>query len=335
MVDKAVSNIKETTIIEVKSLKKYFPIKSGLFRQISFFRAVDDVSFTIKEKTVHALVGESGCGKTTISRMLLRLVQKTDGDIIYKGREIFDLKGADLKAYRRAVQIVFQDPYASLNPRMKIMNTLSEPLEIHKVSHKKDFLDIVRHAVNRVGLDSDVLKRYPHEFSGGQRQRICIARALMLSPEVIVADEPLSSLDVSIQAQILNLLKSLMDEGSMSLFLISHDLNVVRYLSDEISVMYLGHIVEQAKTDVLFDKPLHPYTEMLIEAAPKISREKKTPSKKTIYDVAPPIHINQLSLSCCPLYPRCHRRIDICASVAPQLIEYDGRMVACHLFRKG
>ncbi|MBF0472903.1 MAG: ATP-binding cassette domain-containing protein [Nitrospirae bacterium] len=317
------------TVIEVKNLKKYFPIKTGLFKQKSFFKAVDDVSFKINQHKVHALVGESGCGKTTISRMLLRLIHKTNGDILFKGREIFDLKGAELKAYRRAVQIVFQDPYASLNPRMKILNTLSEPLVVHNISNKKDYLDIVKHAVNRVGLDSDVLTRYPHEFSGGQRQRICIARALMLSPELIVADEPLSSLDVSIQAQILNLLKGLMDDEKLSLFLISHDLNVVRYLSDEITVMYLGKIVEQANTVELFNKPLHPYTQMLIDAAPKISN-----IKKKYIQTTETIPSKEATIYSCPLLPRCSKNIDICSKIAPALIKYDGRLVSCHLYNK-
>jgi len=343
--------MENTNVIEVKKLKKYFPVRSGLFKQKSYFRAVDDVSFTIKQRSVHALVGESGCGKSTVSRMLLRLIQKTDGDVLYKGSEIFGLKGADLKAYRKAVSIVFQDPYASLNPRMKILDTLTEPLKIHNMFDRKKYLDIVKNAVNRVGLPSEILKRYPHEFSGGQRQRICIARALILSPEVIVADEPLSSLDVSIQAQILNLLKGLMDEGEegdkgqMSMFFISHDLNVVRYLSDEISVMYLGRIVEQAKTDDLFNQPLHPYTDMLIEAAPKIRtgasdrhvKDNNIERYTSIDDVSglKPKASNEIFLySSCSFQPRCHKRMDICALKSPELVKHNGRLVSCHLFGK-
>lgn len=331
------------TVIEVKNLKKYYQTHAGFFggrtatfKQGSNIRAVDDVSFTIKEKSVHALVGESGCGKSTISRMLLRLIEKTDGEIIYKGQEIFGLKGDALKAYRRAVQIVFQDPYASLNPRMKIVDTLSEPLKIHNVSDRKRHIDIVRDIIAKVGLGEEVLRRYPHEFSGGQRQRICIARALMLSPDVIIADEPLSSLDVSIQAQILNLFKGLMDGQRMSLFFISHDLRVVRYLSDEISVMYLGKIVEQCKTDILFNQPLHPYTKMLIESAPKINigNDIKHKSKSQGNEVieAMDVKSSDISLRGCPFYPRCYKRMEICAVTAPLLIKYNERLVACHLY---
>ncbi|HKN19428.1 MAG TPA: ATP-binding cassette domain-containing protein, partial [Dissulfurispiraceae bacterium] len=219
---------------------------------------------------VFAIVGESGCGKSTVARIILKLLRPTEGSILFRGENIAGFNGARLKQFRRSVQIVFQDPFASLNPRMRIIDTLSEPLKIHKILPKSDIKSRVIQLLEQVGLAKDALSRYPHEFSGGQRQRICIARALALSPELIIADEPLSSLDVSIQAQILNLFQEIRKTSGISFILISHDLNVVRYFSDEVAVMHLGKIVEQARTEDLFLTPKHPYTRLLLSSSPKI-----------------------------------------------------------------
>ncbi|QWR78161.1 ABC transporter ATP-binding protein [Candidatus Magnetomonas plexicatena] len=317
------------TLLKVTGLKKHYATGSGFLKKTGYVKAVDGVDFAIEKNTVFALVGESGCGKSTVARLVLRLIEATGGDVLFKGKSVFSLKGDNLKAYRRAVQIVFQDPFASLNPRMKIFTTLSEPLLIHKLCPRAEFRERVGKLLTNVGLEPDVMNRYPHEFSGGQRQRICIARALALSPELIVADEPLSSLDVSIQAQVLNLLKDLKDAYGLSFLFISHDLNVVRYFSDTIGVMYLGKIVELAKSEDLFSAPMHPYTVMLIESAPKIRTSK--PQRKTFdvnsLDVPSPINIP----AGCPFHPRCPKCSDICKTEIPQLQPHDGRLAACHL----
>ncbi len=260
-------------IIDIVNIKKYFPIKRHTFKKQDWLKAVDGITFSISKGSVFALVGESGSGKSTIARLILRLIQPTSGEIFFKGRNIFDLKKEDLKSFRKSVQIIFQDPFASLNPRMNVFDTISEPLKIHKIVAKSELKDKVLSLLSNVGLQVDALNRYPHEFSGGQRQRICIARALAVSPEVIIADEPLSALDVSIQAQILNLLQELKKQYNLSFLFISHDLRVVQYFSDEVAVMYLGKIVEYSKTDDIFDNPLHPYTIELLSSAPKIKKE--------------------------------------------------------------
>ncbi len=322
-------------IVKVVDLRKYFPIKKGLFGEKVQLRAVDGINFSMKKNRIFALVGESGCGKSTVARLLLRLLEPTSGEILYKSKDILRLKDEGLKLYRRSVQIIFQDPFASLNPRMRVVDILSEPLKIHNIVDKKFYRDNVSESLHKVGLTSDVMNRYPHEFSGGQRQRICIARVLALSPEVIVADEPLSSLDVSIQAQILNLLKELKTETGIAFLFISHDLNVVRYFSDEIAVMYLGKIVEKAITEELFNRPMHPYTETLIESMPKIqgngSRSKfqnKRPTASSLMDVPSPIDIPEG----CPFHPRCPKRFDPCDKYIPKLKRKNGRIVSCHLW---
>lgn len=320
-------------ILKVESLKKYFDVKARFGMTHRTLKAVDDISFSIKENSVFSLVGESGCGKSTVARLILKLIPPTSGKIFFKEKDLNELKGDSLKRFRRSVQIVFQDPFASLNPRKTVFSTISEPLKIHKLYDKKDLRDVVISLLNKVGLDRDVLDRYPHEFSGGQRQRICIARALSVSPELIVADEPLSALDVSIQAQILNLLKEIKEQSRLSFLFISHDLNVVRYFSDNIAVMYLGRIVEASKTDELFEKPLHPYTEMLLSSTPKIRIKTKRESQFIdTGDVPSPLDIPPG----CPFHPRCPKKFDPCDSIYPELREpsdwHSGRLVACHLW---
>jgi oligopeptide/dipeptide ABC transporter ATP-binding protein len=314
-------------IIDVKDLGKYFPVKKTSFAGHKWLKAVDGLSFSIKDGTVLALVGESGSGKSTVARLILRLIPPTSGQILFQGKDIQLFKGDSLLDFRKSVQIVFQDPFASLNPRMTVFSTISEPLKIHRLVRKSELKDKVISLLGSVGLQADVLNRYPHEFSGGQRQRICIARALAVSPGVIVADEPLSALDVSIQAQILNILQELQKQSHISFLFISHDLRVVQYFSDEIAVMYLGKIVEHTNTDDLFSKPLHPYTIELLSSAPRIRPEGK---KKEVLkgDVPSPIDIPPG----CPFHPRCPRRFDPCDKVIPELKEAKGRLVSCHLY---
>lgn len=337
----------ERPLLTVESIKKYFPVKTGFGKRDKWLRAVDGVSFEVKRDGVFAIVGESGSGKSTVARMILKLLPLTDGKIFFKGEDISHIGGEQLKKFRRSVQIVFQDPFASLNPRMRIVDTLSEPFNIHKTVPRGEIRDRVTQLIGRVGLDSDALGRYPHEFSGGQRQRICIARALALSPELIIADEPLSALDVSIQAQILNLFQDIKKESKISFVLISHDLKVVRYFSDEVAVMYLGKIVERAKTEDLFRAPQHPYTELLLSSAPKIKyryessvtsnelKTKKDSENSSLVtrhslpnDVPSPIDIPPG----CPFHPRCPRKIDICGKKVPGLKESGDRDISCHLY---
>ena len=314
-------------IIDVVDLKKYFPVKRKAFAKQEWLKAVDGINFSVKDGAVFALVGESGSGKSTVARLILRLIPPTSGQILFQGKDIQTFKGTSLLQFRRSVQIIFQDPFASLNPRMTVFDTISEPLNIHKIVQKADRKDKVISLLNSVGLQADVLNRYPHEFSGGQRQRICIARALAVSPRVLVADEPLSALDVSIQAQILNILQELQKQSNISFLFISHDLRVVQYFSDEVAVMYLGKIVEHAKTDELFTNPFHPYTVELLSSAPKIKPDRK---KREILkgDVPSPIDIPPG----CPFHPRCPKRFEPCDQVVPELKETQGRLVSFHLF---
>jgi oligopeptide/dipeptide ABC transporter ATP-binding protein len=313
-------------IIDVVDLKKYFPVKKRPLAKQKWLKAVDGVDFSVREGSVFALVGESGSGKSTVARLILRLTQPTSGNIFFRGKNILTLKKTSLREFRKSVQIIFQDPFASLNPRMTVFDTISEPLKIHNLVKRSDLKDSVITLLQSVGLQADILNRYPHEFSGGQRQRICIARALAVSPEVIVADEPLSALDVSIQAQILNILQELKRTSHISFLFISHELRVVQYFSDEIAVMYLGKIVEYAKTDELFKNPLHPYTTVLLSSAPKIRPDGE---KKPVLagDVPSPIDIPPG----CPFHPRCPKRFEPCDRTVPEFKKKNGRYVACHL----
>lgn len=314
-------------IIDVVSLGKYFPVKRKVFAKQKWLKAVDGVNISIKDGAVLALVGESGSGKSTVARLVLRLIPPTSGQILFRGEDIQMFKGTSLREFRKSVQIIFQDPFASLNPRMTVFDTISEPLKIHKICKKAELKDKVVDLLNSVGLQAEVLHHYPHEFSGGQRQRICIARALAVSPKVLVADEPLSALDVSIQAQILNILQDLQRQSHISFLFISHDLRVVQYFSDEVSVMYLGKIVEHAQTEELFSNPMHPYTGELLMSAPKLKPEGK---KREVVkgDVPSPIDIPPG----CPFHPRCPKRFDPCDKFVPELKETTGRFVSCHLF---
>ncbi|MCL5023079.1 MAG: ATP-binding cassette domain-containing protein [Nitrospirae bacterium] len=319
-------------IIDVAGLQKFFPVTSGALAKHRWLKAVDGLSFSLREGSVFSLVGESGCGKSTVARLVLRLMEKTDGSVRFKGSDVFGLKGDALTAFRKSVQIIFQDPFASLNPRMTVFDTLSEPLKIHRIVPRSGFRDKVESLLKSVGLQSDVMNRYPHEFSGGQRQRICIARALAVSPEVIVADEPLSALDVSIQAQVLNILQELKRESNISFLFISHDLRVVRYFSDEVGVMYLGKIVEYSGADELFTEPLHPYTVVLLSSAPKIRPDGQ---QRIVLkgDVPSPADVPPG----CPFHPRCPKRFAPCDKIVPKLetpVEHGfrGRLVSCHLW---
>lgn len=336
-------------LLKVQSLRKYFDVRDRFRGGQRVLRAVDGIDFSVEEDSIFALVGESGCGKTTVAKLALRLIPCTSGNILFKGRDILEFRGDSLKEFRRSAQIVFQDPFASLNPRKTVFDTISEPLKIHRLVEKAEMKETVINLLRKVGLDYNILSRYPHEFSGGQRQRICIARALSVSPQLIVADEPLSALDVSIQAQILNLLKEIKEQSRLSFLFISHDLNVVHYFSDYIGVMYLGKIVEQSGTEEIFKKPLHPYTEILLASAPKIkvrSSELGVMSKNKLPvpgarfgneagDVPSPVDIPPG----CPFHPRCPKRFDPCDKIAPVLGEplsmgYTGRLVSCHLWNQ-
>ena len=317
--------------LDVRNLKKHFHLKQGMLGKSVVLKAVDDVSFDVEKDTIFSVVGESGCGKSTLARMIVRLLEPTEGTISFRDNDIFQLKKEALRNFRRSVQIIFQDPYASLNPRMRVLSTIAEPLKIHKIVPANNIKDKVAELLASVGLTSDMMDKYPHEFSGGQRQRICIARALSLSPDLIIADEPLSSLDVSIQAQILNLLKDLKDRIGLSFVFISHDLNVVHYFSDKVAVMYLGKIVELTDTEELFGQPLHPYTELLLRSVPKIRSGKETGKEsggESSTDIPSPINIP----SGCPFHPRCPKRFSPCDKTVPELKDRNGHLVRCLLY---
>lgn len=317
-------------LLRVESLKKYFGEQKMFGAQKAAVKAVDGVDLSIHEDKVMALVGESGCGKSTVARLVLNLIKPTAGTVLFRGRNIFGFNRSEMKAFRKSVQIIFQDPFASLNPRRTIYDTISEPLIIHNLVSSNRMRDAVVGILGRVGLTADIMNRYPHEFSGGQRQRICIARALAVSPEMIVADEPLSALDVSIQAQILNLLQDLKEKTKISFLFISHDLRVVKYFSDAVGVMYLGKIVEYAKTDELFERPLHPYTEVLLASVPEIRVGEEGAPRRAVLkgDVPSPINIP----AGCPFHPRCPKRFEPCDKTVPSLSEQKGRLVSCHLW---
>ena len=261
------------TILQVKDLKKYFPIRRGFFQRVaSWVRAVENVSFTIKGGKTLGLVGESGCGKTTVARLILKLLEADEGKIIFAGRDITDLSEAEMKPLRKEIQIIFQDPYGSLNPRMTVGQSIAEGLKIAGIDNRSEMQQRLEKLLKMVGMSPAAFDRFPHEFSGGQRQRIGIARALSVEPALIICDEPVSALDVSIQAQIINLLKDLQAQLNLSYLFISHDLNVVGYLCDMVAVMYRGHIMEYAPADALFDNPVHPYTHLLLSAIPDSER---------------------------------------------------------------
>jgi len=317
-------------ILEVKNLKKYFPIRAGVFRRIvAWVKAVDDVSFNINRGETLGLVGESGCGKTTVGMTILRLYEPTAGQVLYGNKDISKLRGKELREMRRKMQIIFQDPYSSLNPRMRIKNIIAEGIITHDIAKGREAEHMVAELLKRVGLSPDQMNRFPHEFSGGQRQRIGIARALAVNPELIVCDEAVSALDVSIQAQILNLLEDLQKDFNLTYIFISHALNVVKHISDRVAVMYLGKIVEIADKKELFSNPLHPYTKALMSAIPIPDPELKRERILLKGDVPSPIN----PPSGCRFHPRCPiADPKICSREEPELREVKpDHFVSCHL----
>ena len=321
-------------LLEVKNLVKHFPVRGGVFSRVrAHVRAVDGISFDIEEGETLGLVGESGCGKSTAGRAILRLIEPTAGEVIFKGINILDLEREKMRQLRREMQIIFQDPYASLNPRMTIGSIVGEPLTIHKIAKGKKRDEEVASILQRVGLRPEHMRRYPHEFSGGQRQRIGIARALALNPKVIIADEPVSALDVSIQAQVINLLQDLQKDFGIAYLVISHDLSVVQHICDKIAVMYLGEIVEIAEADELIMSPRHPYTEALLSAVPVPDPAAGGQKERIILrgDVPSPVN----PPSGCRFHTRCPYKEDICAAEVPPLqVISDGHMTACHFAGK-
>ena len=309
-------------LVEVRNLVKYFPVENS----DNVLRAVDGVSFEIVGGETLGLVGESGCGKSTVGRCVLRLYEPTAGEVLFEGRNIIDLAPADLQKLRREMQIIFQDPYASLNPRLSILSIVSEPLKIHGISNKTEQRDRVADLLKKVGLDPNYVNRYPHEFSGGQRQRLGIARALALNPKLIVCDEPVSALDVSVQAQVVNLLQDLQSEFGLTYLFISHGLAVVEHISDRVAVMYLGKIVEIADARDLYADPLHPYTKALLSAIPIPDPRQKRERIVLAGDVPTPID----PPSGCRFRTRCPWAIEDCAKVVPELREIKpGHVAAC------
>jgi len=315
-------------LLRVRRLKKHFPVRSGVFGRIgAWVQAVDDISFEIAAGKTLGLVGESGSGKTTAGRTLLRLIAPTSGEVVFDGHFVFDLEGKELRALRRRMQIIFQDPYQSLNPRMSIGGIVGESLLIHGTRSRRERRDRVADLLRQVGLSPRHMDRYPHEFSGGQRQRIGIARAIALNPDFIVCDEAVSALDVSVQAQIINLLEDLQAQHNIAYLFIAHDLSVVRQISDEVAVMYLGKIFERAPTEALFEHPLHPYTEALLSAIPVPDPARGR--KRIILGGEVPSPINPPSY--CRYYDRdCPKRMPVCRREEPPLLEISpGRRVAC------
>ena len=326
-------DVAKKDILVVQNLKTYFPVRSGVFQRISaWVKAVDDVSFTVKEGETFGLVGESGCGKTTVSRSILRLIPANGGSVFFDGQEVFNLRSGELKALRRNMQIVFQDPYSSLDPRMPVGDIIAESLQIHGVKDSKQRNVVVQEMLAKVGLNPYHAHRYPHEFSGGQRQRIGIARALALNPRFIVCDEPVSALDVSIQSQILNLLKELQREYGFSYLFVAHDLSVVEHISDRVGVMYLGKLVETATREQLFTEPLHPYTRALMSAIPVPDPRRKRERIVLTGEVPSPLN----PPAGCRFHPRCPIAKDICKQAEPKFEEKrPGHFVACHLVEQG
>lgn len=321
----------KTPLLDIQGLKKYFPVKGnlgGFGSGKAEVKAVNNISFQLFEGETYGLVGESGCGKSTTGRTILRLTEPTDGKAIYHGKDLFQLKGNELRKMRQELQMVFQDPYSSLNPRKRIGQSLEEPLHIHNIGTRAERTDIVMDILSRVGMRVDHYYRYPHELSGGQRQRIGLARALVVNPKIIIADEPVSALDVSIQSQVINLLRELQEEFNLTYLFIAHDISVVRHISDRIGVMYLGTMVEDAPTDTLIENPLHPYTQALLSAVPlpnpKVKKERIILKGDLPSPLDPP--------SGCIFHTRCPIATDICKQKVPARREISaGHFVACHL----
>ncbi len=319
---------KKVPLLQVRNLKKWFPSKSGVFsRKKAYIKAVNDISFDVGYGETIGIVGESGCGKSTMGRSVLRLIEPTSGEIIFEGKDFMKLKDAELRKSRSEMQIIFQDPYASLDPRMTVGEIIAEPLDIQTNLSKEEKREKILKVMEVVGLNPKYYNRYPHEFSGGQRQRIGIARAIILGPKLIVCDEPVSALDVSVQAQVINLLKKLQKDMGMAYLFISHDLSVIKHISDRVIVMYLGNIVEIADKDDLYNNTLHPYTKALLSSIPIAARNVKR--EKIIMEGDLPSPANPPSG--CVFHTRCYMAQDICSKEAPKLVDYgNGHKCACH-----
>ena len=316
-------------IIEVKNLKKYFPIKGGFFGGVTGqVKAVDDVSFSIERGTTLGLVGESGCGKSTTGRTILRLLEKTDGKVLFNGKDINSMNKKEMHDLRTKIQIIFQDPYSSLSPRLPVGEIIGEAVREHHVVSKEEYDDYLSEIMKECGLMEYYKDRYPHEFSGGQRQRICIARALALKPEFVVCDEPVSALDVSIQAQIINLLRKLQKDRKLTYLFISHDLSVVEHISDKVGVMYLGVIVEIGKTEDIFAHPLHPYTQALFSAIPVPDPDRKQTRILLQGDIPSPANPPKG----CRFHTRCAHCMECCKTEIPVVKHFGEHEVACHLY---
>ena len=318
-------------LLEVRDLRRFFPIRKGFFSRVrGYVKAVDGVSLDVRRGEVVGLVGESGCGKTTLARTILRLIEPTSGSVLFDGIPVFSLKGGELRRLRKRFQIIFQDPYGSLNPRLTVGSMIAEPIKIHKIAKGAAVKERVADLLQKVGIPAEHMNRYPHEFSGGQRQRIGIARSLAVGPEFVVADEPVSSLDVSVQAQILNLLRDLQGEFGLTFLFITHDLGVVEYLADRVAVMYLGKIVEVAQTERLFGNVKHPYTQALISAIPSLDPQKKRQRIVLPGDVPSPAAVPPG----CPFHPRCPKAMSHCRTDVPSLREDEpGHHVSCWLYQ--
>ncbi|MDY4655676.1 MAG: dipeptide ABC transporter ATP-binding protein [Eubacteriales bacterium] len=317
-------------LLEVNNLKMYFPISKSVNKEKSvYLKAVDGVNLRLKQGKTVGIVGESGCGKTTLGRTILRLYEPTDGEIIFDGMHIEKLKGEALRKLRPNFQMIFQDPYSSLSPRLTVGEIVGEAVKVHKVVPPADYKDYVVDIMIKCGLQPHYFERYPHEFSGGQRQRICIAKALALKPKLVICDEPVSALDVSIQAQVINLFKDLQDADNLAYIFISHDLSVVEHISDEVGVMYLGNMVEYGEKKDLFANPMHPYTQALFSAVPIPDPDTKI--KRIILEGDIPSPANPPKG--CKFHTRCNKCMEICKEVEPKFIDYgNGHCVACHLY---
>ncbi|MCL1632038.1 dipeptide ABC transporter ATP-binding protein [Sporolactobacillus sp. CPB3-1] len=317
-------------LLQVENLKKYYPIKGGKFGKVSeTVRAVDGVSFSVREGETLGIVGESGCGKSTTGRMIMRLIEPTEGKIIFQNRNIMELSKREMRKARKDIQMIFQDPFASLNPRHTVGHIIEEPMIVHRMGDKKERQKRVEELLELVGLNAYHARRYPHQFSGGQRQRIGIARALAVRPKVIIADEPVSALDVSVQSQVLNLLKDLQKQFHLTYIFIAHDLSVVRHISDRVGVMYLGKIVELSECEALYNHPQHPYTKALLSAVPVPDPDVKTDRIILQGDVPSPAH----PPAGCAFHDRCPAAMDICSKEMPMLKTLeDGRKISCHLY---